>query len=91
MHDTALIQALCDEVEQMAYERGAKSVLRVALEVPDSAHFSAEHMQETFELFRVASPLLRDTRLEFRHSNAVLDREMILRDVELELPDQDQD
>jgi len=91
MHDTAVIQALCDKVEQMAYERGAKSVLRIALEVPDSTHFTPEHMQETFDLFRGSSPLLRETKLEFRYTETVPDREMILRDVELELPDQDQD
>ena len=91
MHDTAVIQAVCDEVEQIAYEQGAISVLRVALEVTDSSHFSPEHMQETFEIFRGSSPLLRDTKLEFRYTDAVLDKELILRDVELELPDQEQD
>jgi len=91
MHDTAVIQALCNEVEKVAIEHGAKSVLTVALEVPDSEHFRAEHMQETFEFFRGASPLLRNTNLEFRYSNQLSDDEIILRDIELDLPDEEQE
>jgi hypothetical protein len=49
-------------------------------------HFTAQHMQETFELFRQASPLLHETKLELRQSSQCLPDEVLLRDVELELP-----
>jgi Zn finger protein HypA/HybF involved in hydrogenase expression len=89
MHDTAVIQALCNQVEKVAIENGARSVLTVALEVPNSEHFKTEHMQETFDFFRSASPLLKNTNLEFRYSNALSDDEVILRDIELDLPDEE--
>jgi Zn finger protein HypA/HybF involved in hydrogenase expression len=89
MHDTAVIQALCNQVEKVAIENGARSVLTVALEVPNSEHFKTEHMQETFDFFRNASPLLKNTNLEFRYSNALSDDEVILRDIELDLPDEE--
>ena len=89
MHDTAAIQALCKEVEQIAIEHNARSVLTVALEVPNSDHFRAEHMQETFSFFRGASRFLENTNLEFRYSDDLSDDEMILRDVQLDIPDQE--
>ena len=89
MHDTAAVQALCNQIEQVAIENGARSVLTVALEVPNSEHFRAEHMKETFEFFRNASPLLRNTKLQFRYSDHIGDDEMILRDIELDLPDEE--
>ena len=89
MHDTSVIQALCNEIEKLAIENRATSVLTVALEVPDSEHFRAEHMRETFEFFRNASPILRDANLEFRYSDKLKDDEIILRDVELDLLDQE--
>jgi Zn finger protein HypA/HybF involved in hydrogenase expression len=89
LHDTAVVQALCNQVEKIAIENGAKSVVTVALEVPNSEHFRSHHMQETFEFFRGASPLLRNTNLEFRYSAELQEDEMILRDIELDLPDEE--
>lgn len=85
MHDSFLIHALCRQVEEIAHKERATRVLRIVIEVGDLSHFTAEHMQDTFEIFRLASPLLRTAELEFRGSSSGGD--VVLRDVEMEIPD----
>lgn len=88
MHELTVIQAVCKEVEAIAEEHKAKEVLRVVLEVSDSSHMISDHLEETFLIFREASPLLRNTRIEFRQSGDPTAEEIVLRDVELEIDDE---
>lgn len=85
MHELSVIQAVCKEVEAIAEEHKAKEVLRVVLEVSDLSHMSSDHLEETFLVFREASPLLRNARIEFRQSSDPKSEEILLRDVELEI------
>jgi hydrogenase nickel incorporation protein HypA/HybF len=86
MHDSSVIQAICCKVEQIAQENGARKVTRIVLEVGDLSHFTEDHMQDTFRIFREGHPVLREAKLEIRSSGSVDD--VYLRDVELELPDE---
>jgi Zn finger protein HypA/HybF involved in hydrogenase expression len=85
MHDTAIVQSLCNQVEQLAHKHGAHKVVRITLEVGEEFELSPDHMKETFLTFRGASPLLRETEIDFRKSPRLHDHEMILRDTELEI------
>lgn len=84
MHELSVIQAVCKEVEAIAEEYKAREVLRVVLEVSELSHMNSHHLEETFLVFREASPLLRNARIEFRQSSDPTSEEIVLRDVELE-------
>lgn len=88
MHELTIIQAVCKEVETIAEEHNAKEVLRVVLEVSDLSHMASDHLEETFLIFREASPLLRNARIEFRQNPDPTSEEIVLRDVELEIGDE---
>jgi Zn finger protein HypA/HybF involved in hydrogenase expression len=88
MHELSVIQAVLKEVEVIAEDHKAKEVLRVVLEVSDLSHMSSDHLEETFLIFREASPLLRNATIEFRQNSDPKADEIILRDVELEIDDE---
>ena len=88
MHDISLIEPLCDRVEQIAHQNKASKVLRIVLEVGEDFDFSPDHFQETYLMLSGQTPLLRDAQLEFRKVSGIHGHEMVLRDVELEVPDE---
>jgi Zn finger protein HypA/HybF involved in hydrogenase expression len=90
MHDISVIEPLCKKLEQIASENKAQKVVRIVLEVGEDFDFTPEHFQETLLLLSNETPLLRDAKLEFRKVPGFHDHEMILRDVELEVPEQDE-
>lgn len=87
MHETSAVQALCRQVEEIARQHGAVSVQRILLEFGVSPHLTPEHVRESFEMFRTLSPLLKETRIEFRESPELAPEEVVLRDVEMEVPE----
>lgn len=86
MHEFSVIQALCDQVEKIAQQNGAIKVLRIVVEVRDGSHFANDHLQELFGMLRTTSPLLAESKVEVRRSNAIEGEDVFLRDVELEVP-----
>lgn len=83
MHDYALLENLCLQLESLARSNGAQEIARILLEIGPSSHHTPEHMQDTFELLRGSSPLLQNAKIEFRISPELQAEELILRDVEL--------
>lgn len=87
MHETSAVQALCRQVEEIARQHEALSVQRILLEFGASPHLTPEHVRESFEMFRTLSPLLKNTEIEFRESPDVAPDEIVLRDIEMEVPE----
>ncbi len=87
MHDLTLIGALCNQIEELAQRHNARKVIRIILEIGEDFAFAPEHFQETFLFFNAENPLLHETQLEFRKTPAFSGNEIILRDVELEVPE----
>ena len=90
MHDISIIEPLCKNLDKIARENNAQKVVRIVLEVGEDFDFTPEHFQETFLMLSSETPLLRDAQLEFRKVPGLHDHEMILRDVEMEIPEQDE-
>ncbi|MCI0441693.1 hydrogenase maturation nickel metallochaperone HypA [bacterium] len=88
MHELGIIQSVCKEVQAIAEDYKAKEVVRVVLEVSGLSHMNSHHLEDTFSLFREASPLFRNTKIEFRQNSNPSETEIILRDVELEIEDE---
>ena len=86
MHELSIIEDLSRKVETLAKQHKASRVVRLVLEINVESHLASEHLQETFVTFRGASPLLQDTEIEFRKSEGIQGDEILLRDVELEVP-----
>ena len=89
MHELSVIQALCRQVEEIAQRHNATKVARIVLELGEISHWTPEQLEETFLLFRSVHPLLAETELKFRKSPAIRDETILLRDVEMEVPDGD--
>lgn len=87
MHETSAVQALCRQVEEIARQHGASSVRSILLEFGASPHLTPEHVRESFEMFRTLSPLLKETKIDFRESPDVAPDEVVLRDIEMEVPE----
>lgn len=87
MHETSAVQALCRQVETIAAQHGAVRVHRILLEFGVSPHLTPEHIRESFEMFRTLSPLLQDALIEFRESADLAPEEVVLRDIEMEVPE----
>lgn len=85
MHEFSVIQALIDQVEEIAREKGASKVVRIAIEVRDGSHFASDHLQDLFAMLRTTSPLLSDTVVDVRRSGSIPGEDVFLRDIELEM------
>lgn len=85
MHEFSVIQALIDQVEQIATDKGARKVVRVTIEVRDGSHFASDRLQDLFAMLRSTSPLLSETEVDVRRSESIQGEDVFLRDIELEL------
>jgi Zn finger protein HypA/HybF involved in hydrogenase expression len=86
MHELMIIQDVFRKVENIAREHRARKVIRFVLEVNGLSHHGPDQLKEAFKTFREISPLLKEAEIEFRES-ADSEEEVFLRDVELEVPE----
>lgn len=91
MHEFSILKNLCDQVLRLASDHRAERVSRIVVEVGEQMHGTPEHWQETFSIFRETNPLLAETQLEFRVSPDLKGEEMLLRDVELDITEDNHD
>lgn len=83
MHEISIMQALFEQIENLADQYGSPRIRRIVVEVGEFSNLVPELFQEAFEAFRQVEPLLKQARLEIRKTNG---EELLLRDVELEVP-----
>lgn len=91
MHEFSMLKDLCDQVLRLATNHRADRVIRIVVEMGDRMHGTPEHWMETFTIFRETHPLLSETQLEFRHSPELKGEQMLLRNVEMDIPENDSD
>lgn len=87
MHEFSMLQAMCRQLEELAYLHRATGIVRIVLQIGPSTHLTPEHLLESFQVFRESNPLLCKTVVEIRPVPTLPPEEIILRDVELEVPE----
>jgi hydrogenase nickel incorporation protein HypA/HybF len=63
MHEYSIVQAMFDRIEQVARERGATAVRRVAVRIGSAAGLDVTLFRSAFELFQVRT-ICDDARLD---------------------------
>lgn len=66
MHELSIVQALCDQVKEVAISHGAQKVVRIVIEVGELSNVVPELLQTAFAVFREAEPLLENAEIESR-------------------------
>ena len=84
MHEISIMQALFEQVEGLAGQYDSRRVRHIVVEVGELSNLVAELFQEAFRAFRQVGPLLEEAHLEIRKTQG---EELLLRDVELEVPE----
>jgi Zn finger protein HypA/HybF involved in hydrogenase expression len=87
MHDLTLIAPLCNQIEEIAREHNAQKIVHVVLEVGEEFGHEINHFQETFLLFAGTNPMFHQTKIEFRKDPGIIGDHLIIRDVEMEVPE----
>lgn len=84
MHEISIMQALFEQVEGLAGQYDSRRVRHIVVEVGELSNLVPELFQEAFKAFRQVEPLLEKAQLEIRKTQG---EELLLRDVELEVPE----
>ncbi len=60
------MQALFEQVEQVAAQHGARRVVRLVVEVGEFSNLVPQLFEQAFKAFRQVEPLLQDAHMEIR-------------------------